>query len=111
MPHDLYWLMAQLLAARCPGLAVRRGPTESNSACASCFTCELSIPSRQMRAMFGSDDAPACADCATSGAAASDTTATAIGNLRRKVMCGSTPGDYVFSFAAKSMIPGQPAAL
>ncbi len=33
MPHDLYVLITQSLAALMPGLPVRRGPIESNSVC------------------------------------------------------------------------------
>src|ERR1700745_2921468 len=40
-----------------PGDAVRRGPSESNSTCARCGSCELSLPMDQMRRRTGSSTA------------------------------------------------------
>src|SRR5215510_3361606 len=75
MPHALYWEMTQLLAARIPGLPVRRGPIESKRVCASFWTWELSMPTRKMRSMFGSL-------CALSGAAAMSATDRDTSSLR-----------------------------
>ena len=53
MPHDLYMSITQSLARLSPGPPVRRGPIESKSVCDSFWTCELSMPSRQMRWSVG----------------------------------------------------------
>src|SRR6185503_20609924 len=49
--------MSQLCAAVMPGDAVRRGPSESNSVCASRGSCELSDSIAQMRRRTASSTA------------------------------------------------------
>ena len=85
MPQALYCPITQLLAARIPGLPVSRGPIESNSVCASFWTCELSMPRRQMRWMFGSSVGN-CVVCAASGAAPISANAPTAVSLRNDDM-------------------------
>ena len=66
MPHELYVAINQFCAAVIPGDAVRRGPRESNSACARRGSCELSLPIAQMRRTtgFSTTKPDGCGNCA-----------------------------------------------
>ena len=87
MPHALYLPITQSLAERMPGLPVRRGPMESNSVCESSCTCELSMPSRQIRWRLASD-------CAAAGAAHNRAAAPATDKVRSRVMAWESSDEH-----------------